>query len=307
MSSHITIPELEERGLSYKEFFKVLLTLIKYELKYLGELHNSTYIDDIDSYILCNARRIHKTANTLCTVIEKERDFTTANAILRMLADSLASLYLIYNEDGDLLELRHYLYIIDGTKSRLCRFPKTIIYNDKVKREEYDSLCKQIMSSKQNYEDAFTHCVDKIHSCQTYQGHAALIDKFIEYGNWKFKNLSSFNMNKNKYSWSEMYKNLTPFTTKDNCSFLSEYIHGLSTCNMFVEIDNTVFEPIYGIATALLGRLLNFIHTKFNKEQCIIHSHLINALFDEDMPKGYAEQIINQFCNTHTSDFYQPI
>lgn len=299
MSSHITIPELEERGLSYKEFYKVLITLIKYELKYIGEFHNSTCIDDIDSYILCNARRIHKTANTLCTVIENERDFTTANAILRMLADSMASLYLIYNEDSNLLELRHYLYIIDGVKSRLCQFPNKITYNNKIKRDEYDSLCAQVMSSKQNYEGAYSHCVDKLHSYQIYQGHLALIDKFIECGNWKFKNLSSINMKKNKYSWSEMYKKLTPFTNKDNFSFLSEYVHGLSTSNMFVEIGNAVFDPIYGIATVLLGLLLNFIHTKFSKEQCIIHSRLINALFDEDMPQGYADQIINQFCNTH--------
>lgn len=299
MSSHITISELEERGLSYKDFFKVLITIIKHELKYLGELHNSTSIDDIDSYIVCNAKRIHKTANTLCKVIEDESDFTTANAILRMLADSLASLYLIYNEDSGLLELRHYLYIIDGVKSRLCQIPNEIKYNNKIKREEYDALLAQLMSSKQNYESAYLHCVDKIHSLQIYQSYAALIDKLIECRNWKFKTLTSFKMNNNKYSWSEMYKKLTPFTNKDNFSFLSEFIHGLSTCNMFVEINSAVFEPIYGIAISLLGRLLGFIHNRFNKELSITNHRLMNALFDEDMPQGYAEQIINQFCNTH--------
>lgn len=302
MTSHISIPALDERGLSYKDFFRVLVTLIKYELKYIGEYHNSTCIDDIDSYILCNTRRIHKTANTLYTVIEKEKDFITANAILRMLADSLASLYLIYQEDKDLLELRHYLYIIDGIKSRLHQIPNDIRYDNKINRGEYDSLCAQVMSSKQNYEDAYSHCVDKLRSCHIYNGHAAIIDRLIECRNWKFKNLTTFNMNNNKYSWSEMYKRLTPFTSKDNFSFLSEYIHGLSTSNLLIEMDNTLFEPTYGIAITLLGLLLNFIYIKFKKEQSIIHSRLINALFDEDMPQGYAELIINKFCNTHNND-----
>lgn len=296
MSTHISIPALDERGLTYEGFFKVLITLIKYELKYLGEKHNSTCIDDIDSYILCNAKRIHKTANTLYAVIKDEKDYTTANAMLRMLADSLASLYLIYQDRPDFLELRHYLYIIDGIKSRLRQFPMDMKYDEKIKREDYDSLYVQVMSSKQNYEDAYSHCVERLHSCQLYKGHAAIIDKLIEYGNWKFKNLSAFNMSKNKYSWSELYRRLTPFTNNDNFSFLSEYVHGLSTCNLSFEIDNATFEPIYGIATSLLGLLLNFIIAQFKKEQNTIRPHLANALFDENMPEGYAEQIIHQFC-----------
>lgn len=213
-----------------------------------------------------------------------------------MLADSLASLYLIYQDRPDFLELRHYLYIIDGIKSRLRQFPMDMKCDEKIKREDYDSLYAQVMSSKRNYEDAYSHCVERLHSCQLYKGHAAIIDKLIEYGNWKFKNLSAFNMSKNKYSWSELYRRLTPFTNNDNFSFLSEYVHGLSTCNLSIEIDNATFEPIYGIATSLLGLLLNFIIAQFKKEQNTIRPHLANALFDENMPEGYAEQIIHQFC-----------
>lgn len=298
MSTKISIPALDERGLSYEDFFKVLITLIKYELKYLGEKHNSTSIDDIDSYILCNVKRIYKTANTLYAVIKIEKDYTTANAILRMLADSLASLYLIYQDRQDLLELRHYLYIIDGIKSRLRQFPMDMKYDGKIKRDDYDSLYAQVTSSKRNYEDAYSHCVEKLHSGQFYKGYAAIIDKLIECGNWKFKNLSAFNMSNNKYSWSELYRRLTPFTNNDNFSFLSEYVHGLSTCNLSFEIDNAVFEPLYGIATSLLGLLLNFINTQFEKEQNVIRTRLANALFDENMPEGYAEQVIHQFCCT---------
>lgn len=298
MSTKISIPALDERGLSYEDFFKVLITLIKYELKYLGEKHNSTSIDDIDSYILCNVKKIYKTANTLYAVIKIEKDYTTANAILRMLADSLASLYLIYQDRQDLLELRHYLYIIDGIKSRLRQFPMDMKYDGKIKRDDYDSLYAQVTSSKRNYEDAYSHCVEKLHSGQFYKGYAAIIDKLIECGNWKFKNLSAFNMSNNKYSWSELYRRLTPFTNNDNFSFLSEYVHGLSTCNLSFEIDNAVFEPLYGIATSLLGLLLNFINTQFEKEQNVIRTRLANALFDENMPEGYAEQVIHQFCCT---------
>ena len=203
MTTHISIPELDERGLSYEETYNVLLVIIKHELKLLAQYHNSASIDDIESYILCNANRIYRTACTLHTIINTEKDYITASAVLRMLADSLATLYLIYQEESeDILKLRHYLYVLDGVKTRLKYMKKDIRYDNKIKREEYEAISQQYLSSKQNLEGAFSHCVSMIKSGQGYKGHAAIVDKLIECGNWKFKNLTSFKMRDNKYSWS---------------------------------------------------------------------------------------------------------
>lgn len=300
MTTHITIPELDKCGLSYEESYNVLLVILKHELPLLAQYHNSTSVSDIDSYILCNTQRIYKTASTLQTIINSEKDYVTASAVLRMLADSLATLYLIYKEENrDILTLRHYLYVIDGLSTRLRYMSRDIQYDYKIKREEYDAIHEQYINSKRNYEDARTFCVSKIKLCDIYKGHAALIDKLIEYGNWKFKNLNSFNMKDNKYSWSDMYKKLTPFTKDDNFSFLSDYIHGLSTSNLIIEEDEIVFEPIYSIAISLLGLLSKLIQINFGKELTLIRPHMINAIMDENMPQKYVDYLIRQYENTH--------
>lgn len=299
MTTHISIPELDERGLSYEEFYNVILVFFKHEFSLLAQYHNSPSVDDIGSYILCNASRIYKTACTLQTIINIEKDYVTANAVLRMLADSIATLHLIYQEDQDILNLRHYLYVIDGLSTRLRYMSRDMRYDNKIKREEYDAIYKQFMDSKQNYEDCYSYCVNEIKSCCLYEGHAALIDKLIECGNWKFKNLHSFKMKENKYSWSEMYKKMTPFTQYDNFSFLSDYIHGLSTSNFIIEEDETVFEPIYSMAITLLGLLSKFIQTKFENEQNLIRPQMINALLDDKMPQKYVDYLIRQFNDKH--------
>lgn len=300
MTTHISIPELEERGLSYEDLYNVVLVMFKHELPLLAQYHNSTSVDDIDSYILCNTLRIYKTACTLQTIIKSERDYITASAVLRMLADSLATLYLIYKEENrDILTLRHYLYIIDGLSTRLRYMSRDIQYDHKIKREEYVAIHEQYTNSKRNYEDARTFCVNKIKLCNIYKGHAALVDRLIRCGNWKFKNLNSFNMKDNKYSWSDMYKKLTPFTKGDNFSFLSDYIHGLSTSNLIIEENENVFEPIYGVAISLLGLLSKLIQTKFGKELTLIRPHMINAIMDENMPQKYVDYLIRQYENTH--------
>lgn len=296
MTTHISIPELDERGLSYEESYNVLLVAIKHELILLAQYHNSASVDDIESYILCNANRVYKTACTLHTIIESEKDYVTACGVLRMLADSLATLYLIYQEENEnILNLRHYLYILDGVKTRLKYMSENLHYNNKIKREEYEAIVKQYMSSKRNFEEAYSYCVNKIKLNQVYKGHVAIVDKLIEFGNWKFKNLMSFKMKDNKYSWSEMYKKLTPFTNNDNFSFLSDYIHGLSTSNFIVEEDEMLFEPIYGVAITLLGLLSKLIQIKFDNELNLIRPNMINAFLDEKMPQKYVNYLIQQY------------
>lgn len=300
MTTHISIPKLDERGLSYEDLYNVILVMFKHELPLLSQYHNPTSVDDIDSYILCNTQRIFRTACTLQTIINSEKDYITASAVLRMLADSLATLYLIYQEENeDILKLRHYLYVIDGLITRLRYMSRDIQYDHKIKKEEYDAIYEQYMNSKRDYEAARTLCVNKIKSCNLYKGHAAMVDKLIECGNWKFKNLNSFKMKDNKYSWSEMYKKLTPFTKGDNFSFLSDYIHGLSTSNLIIEEDEIVFEPIYSMALSLLGLLSKLIHTRFESELNMIKPYMINALLDEQMPKQYFDYLIQQYNNTH--------
>ena len=197
---HISIPELDSEGLTYEEFFRVLFLLVKHEVAHLKDIYPSCSIDDIKAYPLQIAQRIVITSCTSHNIIEREKDFCSAMAILRVMADTLSSLYLIYKEEGEKLYLRHYLYVMDGVNNRLKYLPNSVDYDNKISNSEYDALCKQIESSKNNCNGTINHCVSEIQSLSFYHGQMYVIDKLIKSQNWKFKTFGSANRN-NSYLW----------------------------------------------------------------------------------------------------------
>lgn len=288
---HISIPELDSEGLTYEEFFRVLFLLVKHEVAHLKDIYPSCSIDDIKAYPLQIAQRIVKMSCTLHNIIEREKDFCSAMALLRVMADTLSSLYLIYKEEGEKLYLRHYLYVMDGVNNRLNYLPDSVDYDNKISKSEYDALCKQIESSKNNCNETKNHCISEIHSLSLYHEQMYVIDKLIDNYNWKFKTFGSAKKN-NSYSWLEMYEKIKLQCKPTFFSYLSEFVHGLSISNIAVDIDNTTFEPIYGTTSALLGRLHDFIEDYYHDGLPLIKPKLISGLLDNDMPQKFVDNLI---------------
>jgi hypothetical protein len=152
-NTHIGIPELEAKQLSYEEFYRILVVTLKHELHYLEELYPNVCIDNIKAYAISFALRITKSAITLHSVIERDKDYVVANGIVRSLADSISSFILIYTEkNSDTRYLRHYLYIIDGLAGRLKQLPESIQLDGRIREEEFVNLKKQIDDARNNYE-----------------------------------------------------------------------------------------------------------------------------------------------------------
>ena len=89
---------------------------------------------------------------------------------------------------------------MDGVNNRLKYLPNSVDYDNKISKSEYDALCKQIESSKNDCYGTINHCVSEIHSLSLYHGQMYVIDKLIKSQNWKFKTFGSANRN-NSYSW----------------------------------------------------------------------------------------------------------
>lgn len=138
--AHISIPEFARADLTYEECYRVVFTLIKHEVFHLKNIHTSESIDELKAYPLQIASRILKAASTLHTIIEQNKDYVVANAIVRTLADTMASLYLIYQEDGEAMVLRHYLYVLDGINNRLKYLPENMFYDNSISKDEFDVL-----------------------------------------------------------------------------------------------------------------------------------------------------------------------
>lgn len=287
---HISIPELDERNLSSEEFFRVIYVLLVHEMEQLILLHPSKAINNLSDYPLQLAKRIVDSAHTLYYVIEKENDYVVAFTIIRSIADMLSTFILIYGgDDTEETALRHYLYILDGMKGRLSLLPEKIENNGRLKDHEYIGLCKQINDAKLNYGRAVDLCVREIHSLQLYKKYPKSIDILIERRNWKFKNIDS---PKEKYKWEEMYGFIELKLDGQFISSLSDFVHGLSTSLLVVDIDETTFEPVYGVSISLLGKLHERINCFYKEDQPIVRRNMLPALADEAMPEQYVNYIL---------------
>lgn len=80
-------------------------------------------------------------------------------------------------------------------------------------------------------------------------------------------------------------------------SFLGEFVHGLSTSNIAFEPDVIDFEPVYGAAIVLLGRLYEFINNYYADDMNIVQAKAITGLADVGMPQKYVDYLLNELSN----------
>lgn len=292
MNVHISIPELDERNLTTEEFFRVVYVMLVHEMKYLMEIHPSEAINNIEDYPLQLAKRIVESAHTLYYVIEMQKDYVVAFTIVRSIADMLSTFILIYGgDDIEEKSLRHYLYILDGMQGRLSLLPDGLVNDGRLKDEEYDCLSNQIQSARLNYSLAVALCKREIQRLAVYKEEPEFIDKLIKKRNWKFKKKE---LPKDCYKWNEMYDFIEIKLDGHFISSLSDFVHGLSTSLLVVELDTTTFEPVYGVSISLLGKLREQLEKLYTVDMPRVRENMLSALLDKAMPKHYVEYILEQ-------------
>ena len=161
--------------------------------------------------------------------------------------------------------------------------------------EEYDKLCQQVKNSKASYQGAYDNSVSIIKSLSLYNGRKAVINELICYCNWRYKSLGT---TKSKYSWEKMYDFISLNNGSSFFSCLSEFVHGLSTSNMSFELGTITFEPVYGTATALLGKLWQFLEEYYSQDIPFIRPRMMTALIDEGMPQNYIKEMFSQIAES---------
>lgn len=276
MSGHISIPEQDMMGLNYEESFRVIQVFLKHLVSHLQEIHKSESIDDLQSYKLMILKRVIKMANTFNSIIERDKDYVIANIVIRSIADSISSYILIYHESkAEEIMLRHYLFICDGLNGRIKQLKKAPQkYDGTIDKSEFEELSKNIRSATLNYENGVNHAIDIIKSLSIYHGSKFVIDELIKNNNWKYKSLGSTK----SFKYSELYTKLELNMPSDFFSCQSEFVHGLSTSNFAYGSDEQTFEPVYGIAMSLLGKLLDIIKNDYKEDMSKVIKKMTSGL-----------------------------
>ena len=224
----------------------------------------SASVSDIPGYCLEFCRKVLIQAETLVDVARKREDYCTVCSLVRMLADNIATINLVYCcQDDEERILRHLLYVLDGIyiRHKLLN-EREVKYDGKISKETFEALYLQVEEAKHNAEGCIKYCVDTIKKSPYYTSSQTDLEELISRRNWKFKRITR---PKEAYSWKEMYAMLEIKTADEMFPYLSQYVHGLSVSNIALnDVDD--FEAPLSFAICLLGWLLNFLRRLYEPQ-----------------------------------------
>ena len=231
-------------------------------------LYPKVSVMDIKAYAAyyCYVRLV--SFDTLKKVLLVLKDYVSANCILRMLGDCVATFCLIYREpDADLLRLRHALYIIDGCKSNLTVLPEENINKGSVPDIELAEANRQISLNREHRQNMICEAQKILDSSPLRAKDEKAFDKIVRDCNWKFKKFEySKNPKDNQYKWSELYEMIDCCKYFDLLSYISQYAHGLSMSNLEIKVDDRNVDGVMSEAVGLIDRLYEYAYEFFEED-----------------------------------------
>lgn len=296
----ITIPELKIFNESYFDAYKGLYSLVAHEVTQLRSKFSEGAVNDINGYKVGILTKLMFASCSFMTVIENNHDYSSAAAILRSIADNLASYILIYrNQNADEIALRHYLFLYDGLNTRL-KVIQSIKPTDDVTISESEKKQTQqgVRVAIGDTLNAMDYSLKEIKGNVLYKQYKTEIEYLIslDYDNWRFKSLKNF---KQKFSWGDMYPLINgKKASKFFISYLSQFVHGLSSSNL--SIDNTkpeTFYPMIHIGITFLGKIHEFVQEDFGISKEILQ----NNFFKTD----YGIELLSYVSQTYIENIFK--
>ena len=257
----IPIPGVDERFENTEDVLEYILRFCNLIVEKAKQVCPNPAINDIPAYALEFIHKVLIQASTMVKISRDREDYNTVCALVRILADNIASINLIYgSEYTEEKTLRHFLYIIDGVSLRyklLNGHPMQ--YDGTIPQESFDALKTQVEGAKENADNCICFCTDAIKMLPVYVMRGSEVDTLIRTKNWKFKTVDK---PKENYTWKEMYGMLNIKEGQDMFSFFSQYVHGLSVSNIATG-DKDDFQAPLSFAVCLVGWLLNFLRKEY--------------------------------------------
>lgn len=238
--------------------FNVNMVIAEEAIKQLKEKYPVTSLDNWQGYLLTRLSMMLQNYSTFSMLLE-EGDFVAANTILRMLSDQLAITKFIYvDEEGEMRQLRHFLFLLDGS---LTYLKTTDSMNDD------NNLIK---NQREKCEEEIRCIKDRIVHLHIYQNYSLEIEGLFNLerriSNWKFKNIVD-SATKVMYKYWELYEKLK---IEPNIvaylNYLSQFAHGLSLCTLgtVASIQNKPF--LIKMRNLFLELLIIYIFQIFPKQ-----------------------------------------
>lgn len=245
----------------------------------LTNMHPRDDVNDLKAVPLNVAGKILQTVTTLGKIID-EHDYFTSQAVLRILVDSITAFVVVYDcDDHEEMEIRHYLYVLDGISKhkeslenklsyveQRTPLPLQVRYNitEKIRQSNVliDECCKGLDGIKENSQWGDT------------------IDVLKKNKYWKFNSIKDVDKEikqkqgtkgLQKVTWESLYERVFDKSIVNYLSSeLSLYVHGMA--NAYISYD-------YSSETeSLLKDITSSIMVKFSLSICNIYAEDLHAI-----------------------------
>lgn len=271
------IPGTEQFGWSMVNRYLHSFYIYMNTVKRICELYQYASVYDLKGYVahFCYIRL--KSFDTFIKVVVKNKDYVTANSILRMLGDCVAVFHLVYMEPNDDYRLlRHCLYVIDGCERNLEVLPKYTIREGQLSEKELKEVNIIIDYNIEHRKRLMREAKEMLSTSPLNQKDEVAFTRIAEDRNWKFKEFKDYKkIRTNQYQWRDLYDQIDYCDDYDILSYLSQFAHGLSMSNLIIEMDERNYDEVVGIALGLLDRMNTYVLEYFNAENLYIFQGLL--------------------------------
>lgn len=235
------------------------------------ELYNNASVSFIKGYVAHSCYIRLKSFNTFLKVIVENRDYVTANCIMRMLGDCVAVFHLVYMEPNeDFRLLRHCLYVLDGCECNLRVLPGYTIKSG-IPENELIEANKQVEFNIEHRKRMMHEAQEILDKSPLKQNNPEAFKKIVEDRNWKFKEFKTYNkQGQNQYQWRELYQQIDYSDGYDLLSYMSQYAHGLSMSNLVIDLDEQGIDGVIGEALGLLDRMNVYVMDFYENDNLYI-------------------------------------
>lgn len=262
------------------------------------KLYNNASVSFLKGYVAHSCYIRLKSFNTFLKVITEQKDYVTANCIMRMLGDCVAVFHLVYMEPNeDFRLLRHCLYVLDGCECNLRVLPGYTIKSG-IPEDEIIEANKQVEFNIEHRKRMMREVEEMLEQSPLKKQDEEAFNRIVEDRNWKFKEFKNYNKTgQNQYQWRELYQQIDYSDGYDLLSYMSQYAHGLSMSNLIIDLDEQGIDGVIGEALGLLDRMYVYVMDFYDNDNLYILEGLtepemrdkIFACYDEKFRPSISE------------------
>lgn len=273
----IEVPEMKACGSTPFDLFQQVITIDESIVETLSERHSMNSIHDGVGILMNLSHKFLQIGRSFQLLATKGDDNVSCNSLLRIQADYLATMFLIFGAPTkDETIFRYLLYFLDGFHKRRNSL---LTNNIKPVNEELSRLKQNIDDAIENCDGGIKECEKELNNHPYKRVNEKLFKDILKNRQWKYKTFDSSLKKNEHYKWEDLYQLLDGRDSISSYySYLSQYVHGLS--NTLILEEKVDSYSLFCFEICLLARFKELLERLYGKEEIF---EVINNVFTKNL------------------------